>query len=151
MKLILMRHCKSDWSSGLADEDRPLNPRGRKAAVALGGWLRAQAHVPTHALVSSAARTRETFDLLALDTPVSFHDALYLAEPGTILDHVKANPSQVLLVVGHNPGIAELADGLVVDPPDHGRFVDYPTGATTVLDMAAGGKVVDFITPHDLG
>ncbi len=150
MKLILMRHCKSDWSSGLPDEDRPLNARGQKSAKALGDWLRNKHHVPTQALVSSASRTQETFSRLALNTPASHHDDLYLAEPKTILDRIKSTQADTLLVVGHNPGIAELVDGLVADPPDHPRFFDYPTGATTVLDMAAGGRVIDFITPRDV-
>lgn len=151
MKLILMRHCKSDWSTGQADEDRPLNKRGRGAATALGDWLRTKGHLPSAALVSSATRTRETFERLRLDCPATFHDSLYLAEPIVILDHIKSTPADTLLVVGHNPGIAELVDGLVPDAPNHPRFFDYPTGATTVLDMTAGGTVLDFITPRDLG
>ncbi|SDO60219.1 phosphohistidine phosphatase [Lutimaribacter pacificus] len=160
MRLILMRHAKSDWSSGVTrDHDRPLNARGLRAARAMGDWLRAQGYLPDRVLCSTATRTRETLDGLRIDAPVSFETGLYHASPDTMLRILHEANGQNVLMIGHNPGIAELAEALVATPPDHPRFFDYPTGATLVVDfqaadwsaVAAGrGASVDFVVPRDL-
>ena len=68
LRLILMRHAKSDWSyAGLDDHARPLNKRGRTSAAALGNWLRHNEYIPDHVLCSSAERTGETLLGLGLD------------------------------------------------------------------------------------
>lgn len=159
MRLILMRHAKSSWSTAaLADHDRPLNGRGRRSATALGSWLRAWGYVPDQVLCSTATRTRETLAGLAIKADVQFDPALYLADPATMLAAVRAATGKVVLMIGHNPGIAELAAELVAKAPAHDRFMDYPTGATLVVDFAAGwpdimpgtGQVVDFVVPREL-
>ena len=160
--LILMRHAKSDWSQGgLGDFDRPLNPRGRRSAVALGHWLRENDHAPDTALVSAARRTRETYDELALAAcKASFLDTLYHAGPQEILAAVMATDadSDRVLVIGHNPGMGALAGALAptLEDPDLAR---YPTGATTVIDFdidtwiglpSASPQPRDFIIPRRL-
>ena len=60
-RLLLLRHAKSDRPPGVADIDRPLNPRGRRAAPAIAGYLDAEELRPDLAIVSPSARTRETF------------------------------------------------------------------------------------------
>jgi len=161
-RLILMRHAKSDWSGGpAADIDRPLNARGRAGAETLGVWLRQQALIPDQVLCSAAARTVETLDLLAVPEPVSVARlrTLYLASHLAILDHLRQARGDVVLVLGHNPGIGVAAELLVAAPPDHPRFADYPTGATLVADFEIAawdevdwgmGTVQHFVVPRDL-
>ncbi|MGB0798447.1 MAG: SixA phosphatase family protein [Planktomarina sp.] len=150
MKLILMRHADASWDSDGGDHARRLSDGGQKAAAALGYWLRAKGHIPDHALVSDAARTRETFDRLKLTCPITFHADLYLAEPAQILKHLGAiQTGNTILMIGHNPGIAEVAHGITVTPPDHPGFWTFPSGAALVLDLA-DRQVIDFITPGDL-
>lgn len=159
MQLILMRHAKSDWSFEQEDHDRPLNPRGRLSAEALGDWLRDQDLTPDQVLCSTSARTRETFDLLKLETQVHFSDALYHAAPETMLDVLKQAQGQRVLMVGHNPGIALFANGLVAAAVAHPRFQDYPTCATLVVKFdisrwsdltLRSGTAQHFVVPREL-
>lgn len=160
MRLILMRHAKSDWQGPTTpDHDRPLNPRGRASAKALGDWMRHHAYLPDEVLCSTATRTRETLEELALTAPVEFVARLYHAEPWDMLDILRGAKGACVLMIGHNPGIAEFAQELVSTPVDHPRFHDYPTCATLVVDFDAGdwsevgqntGSVVNFAVPRDL-
>jgi phosphohistidine phosphatase len=116
MKLLLLRHGKSSWDDpSLADFDRPLAPRARKAAERMGRELAARNWLPQLALVSPAARTRETWELVtaALLGSVSadFPDSLYDASAGDVLSEIHRTPKAVktLLVLGHNPGLEDLA------------------------------------------
>jgi len=159
-RLILLRHAKSSWASaGLADHDRPLNARGRRAASAVGEWLRQEGYVPDLVLCSTARRTRETAELLRLDSEVGTLSELYHAEPAAMAGVLRRSGNAgCVLMVGHNLGIAAFAASLVERPPAHPRFLDYPTAATLVADFASGwadlragtGAVVDFIVPADL-
>ncbi|MBY6002771.1 histidine phosphatase family protein [Salipiger bermudensis] len=158
-RLILMRHAKSDWSSGGADHQRPLNKRGRKSAKALGDWLRAQGLVPDQALCSSATRTRETLDLLDVHATTRHEDRLYHAGPVAMLKCLNEAEGDTVIMVGHNPGIAEFADELMAEPPRHPRFADYPTGATLVAEFEiddwaqlqpATGRAAAFVIPREL-
>ncbi|NDW01941.1 histidine phosphatase family protein [Salipiger sp. PrR002] len=135
-RLILMRHAKSDWSVGTPDHARPLNDRGRRSAEALGDWLRAEDILPDQVLCSSAARTRETLDLLHLgELPTRFEDRLYLAGPSALLKSLQAATGTTVLMLAHNPGICDFANAVVSRGPNHPRFADYPTGATLVADF----------------
>ena len=158
--LILMRHAKSDWGdSRLPDSARPLNARGRKASTALGHWLRAQNQHPDQILCSSAVRTQETCARLKLDTAPELIDSLYLAEADEMLAVLRRASGDLVLMLAHNPGIAEFAVLLVANAPDHDRFEDYPTGAALLVqfDIAdwsalqpGTGSALQFLTPHDL-
>lgn len=158
--LILMRHAKSDWgSAGQRDHDRPLNARGRTSAKALGRWLKARGTIPDEILCSSAQRTQETCALLDLATPPTLLRTLYLAEAHEMLAALRTATGSTVLMLGHNPGIAELAEDIVSDPPEHDRFADYPTGATLLAgfdiddwgDLRPGtGQVEDFVIPREL-
>jgi phosphohistidine phosphatase len=157
--LMLMRHAKSDWSFDRADHDRPLNPRGRQAAPALGAWLRSTGHLPDQVLCSTAARTRETLDLLQLQSRACFERALYLAPPDQMLGILRAARGDRVLMLGHNPGIGQLAQDLLATAPDHPRFAAYPTGATLVVRFAVdtwadvlpgSGEHIDFVVPREL-
>lgn len=158
-RLILMRHCKSDWSFDLEDHDRPLNPRGLRSAEALGQWLRLNDTLPDQILCSSAVRTRETCEWLGLTVAPELRADLYLADPDAMLAALRQASGDTVLMIGHNPGIGWMAHLLATQPPVHERFDDYPTGATLVAefpitdwgDLSPGsGEVVDFITPREL-
>ncbi len=166
-RLILLRHAKSAWPAGLEDRDRPLNKRGREAAPLAGSYLRDENLLPDLALVSSAQRTRETFALIEAATPcpARYEDRLYLAAPRTLLDAVRetAHDVRTLLVVGHNPGLHDLAVSLV----GHGDRYAFarlrekmPTAAITVLDFAIdtwsevepkGARLDRYVTPNMFG
>ena len=158
--LILLRHAKSSWANPEQDDiDRPLNKRGKRAAAALGTWMRAEGWAPGEVLCSAARRTRETFDRLGLMAEPVLRDDLYEAAPGTLFAAIQGASNDTVLLVGHNPGIGALAQMLAAQTPSHGRFDDYPTGALTILrfDLDAwadiqpkSGEVVTFLTPHDL-
>ncbi len=138
MRLILMRHAKSDWSHpSLPDEHRPLNARGEANARALGVWLHANGLTPDEALLSPARRTVDTFLLLKIQAETHYLPKLYNAPASQILDTLSLAQGACVLLLGHNPGIAEAASRLVQTPPDHPRFADYPTAATLVVDFPA--------------
>ncbi|MFC6639321.1 SixA phosphatase family protein [Sulfitobacter sediminilitoris] len=117
-RLILMRHAKSDWSGGGNDHNRPLNPRGRKAAAALGDWLRAHDLLPDQVLSSSSMRTHETFVRLDLpqDIDVIFTRALYLATHDEILKAMRNASGDTILTLGHNPGSGIAASQILASP-----------------------------------
>ena len=162
LRLILMRHAKSDWGDpNLEDHDRPLNARGQRSAIALGDWLREEDILPDEILCSSSARTCAT--LAGLDLPEDiapeFQLGLYLAEPEDMLSMLQQATGDTVLMIGHNPGIAELAHRLVDRAPDHERFNDYPTGATLVVDFDEDywseigwheGQPSAFVVPREL-
>lgn len=159
--LVLMRHAKSSWDDPfLRDHDRPLNDRGKRSARVLGDWLRERGHIPQQALVSSSQRTQETFKRLALDVKAELHQSLYHAGADVLLRELRRADADTVLMLAHNPGIADFAERLVHTPPAHDRFVHYPTGATLIatfdIDVWAraswgGATATDFVIPRELG
>lgn len=134
-----MRHAKSDWQQqDQADHDRPLNPRGRHDAPRMAQWVADAGLVPDQVLCSSALRTRETISLMnacwPAPCPVSYEQALYLATPESILQVIRGGAigAATVMVLGHNPGISQLAALL------SGVGVDLPTAAVAVLDCPIG-------------
>jgi phosphohistidine phosphatase len=131
-ELLLLRHAKSSWATpGLADFDRPLNKRGRRAAAALARFLEDEGLRPALVLSSDSRRTRETLDLIhgALGSRVTIHlePRLYLADPSTLLDCLRKIPGDVpsVLMLGHNPGLQEFALALAE--------ASGPSGADTAV------------------
>ena len=118
-RLLLLRHARAvtarEDESDASDRSRALSPGGRRDAAALGERLRQRALAPEQALVSPALRTRETFDLLCPFAPAAprstFPDALYLAAPHTLLAMLRERNEArgSLMLIGHNPGLHELA------------------------------------------
>ena len=159
-RLILMRHAKSDWSASGDDHSRPLNARGTDSAPAMGRWLAEHGWLPDEILCSSATRTRQTLALLDLpQVPTRFERELYLAEPDEILETVQTATADTVLVLGHNSGIAEFAHQLIDDWPEHPRFDDYPTCATTLITFEVTdwtalrwgmGRCEDFAIPREV-
>ena len=107
--LLLLRHAKSSWDdASKPDHDRPLAPRGHRAAERVGAHLRASDHRPDLVLCSTSRRTRETLERLGLGgTDVRMEDRLYAADDETLLERVRELPEDVgaVLVVAHNPGL----------------------------------------------
>lgn len=160
-RLILTRHAKSDWDDPLlSDHDRPLNKRGRRDGPRIGAWLAQNGYLPDTVRLSTARRVQETWigikGALPEPTSVTSHRALYHAGPTQIMSFVQEAPTGTVMIVCHNPGIAEAAEQLAQEAPNHARFFDYPTAATTVFEFDEGAvqwgaaRVLDFVTPHDL-
>jgi phosphohistidine phosphatase len=123
-RLMLLRHAKSDWSAaGMRDHDRPLNPRGREAAPKMGAYMARHALVPDLIVASTATRVSETVQYVVpafTKQPKAVSDQrLYEAEADNLLKVIQETPRSVhsLLLVGHNPGMAELA-GLLMAAGD---------------------------------
>lgn len=153
-RLVVLRHAKSAWPSGVADHERPLAPRGRRDAPAAGRALAEADCLPDLALCSTAARARETWELASAQwgtpPPVRLEPRLYAADVPDLLEAVHEVPSVVrtLLLIGHNPGLAELVlslagDGLD-DTLDRVR-AKFPTSAIAVL--AWHGVTWDALAP----
>ena len=160
LKLILMRHAKSGWEDPVEDHYRPLNKRGRICAEVMGKWLQAKGYMPQEALVSTARRTTETFHGLGIaPQKVKFRSSLYHPSAQGLFTALRSGTEQTVLMVSHNPGIAEFAELLAKQPPTHERFYDFPTCATWVcgfnvscwkdLQMNSGINL-DFVIPSEL-
>ena len=113
-RLVLFRHAKSAWPD-LPDHDRPLAGRGRGDAPAIGRWLRETGCLPDLVWCSTAERATQTWQLaaaeLGADPPVSYEPKMYGATGSELADLVRQAPPRTgtLLLVGHNPGLQELA------------------------------------------
>ena len=119
MKLLLvLRHAAAAGKSAGEDRDRPLTPEGRRAAQSIGRRLKSDGLAPDRILCSPAQRARETLAAIgtSLDAlpPADFDEMLYLADPVTLLAHIRAVPAEAhcLLLIGHNPGLEELVRAL---------------------------------------
>ena len=131
--LILLRHAKSDWSGDEADVDRPLAKRGRRQAPEAGRWLAANIDRVDLAVVSPASRARSTWDLVAAELPVPpptrIDDRVYAASDAELLAVVRelSDDLRTVVLVGHNPGLEELASSLTGDE------TPLPTSALAVI------------------
>lgn len=141
-----MRHAKTERSNPDGDHARVLMERGHSDSDLIAGWLAENGIRPDLALVSDAARTRQTMaklkPALAEGADVRFSGSLYLAPPEAILHEIWATPAnaETLLVVGHNPGIHELAFELAGSGERRLRSTlagGFPTAALAVLDFDA--------------
>lgn len=163
-RLVFLRHAKAVPGAPRGDHDRDLAPRGVRDAGWAGTAIDAAGWQPDVALVSDARRTRRTFDLLAeaVDAPprLQLEPRLYDASPETILTAIARTAPDVecLLVIGHNPGIAETARRLARSGDAGARShlaQGYPTSSLAVIDLqaegwrevAAGGTLVEFMSP----
>lgn len=168
--LYLLRHAKSDWSDpSLEDFDRPLAPRGLKAAPRMGRAFRKQGLKLDLVLCSAARRAQETWEQfqseLKQDAHVKVMRSLYLATPSRLLSTVRRvrEPAQRVMLIGHNPGFHHLAvrlSGPASKPKALSKlWHKYPTGALAVIKFetatwsAVGdcpGRLVQFLRPKDM-
>lgn len=168
-RLLLLRHAKSSWDDpALDDFDRPLAPRGRKAAPRMGRELAARKWLPELVLASPAARTRETWELIAAElpglVPADFSDTLYDATAENILSEIQRTPKAVktLLVLGHNPGLENLARQLAGGNSEAKALQrlrkKFPTAALARFEFDGkwaelgygGARLTHFLRPKDL-
>ncbi len=171
-RLMLLRHAKSDWPDDVPDRERPLAKRGRRDAPVVGRWLRGHGYLPDTVICSVARRTRQTWELVAAELggsqSVTFEPRAYAASALTLLYLLRELPgtSRAALLIGHNPGIEELAAHLaahLAEAPDakgqsRSPRLRFPTAAVAVLefrgdwpDLAPGrARLLDFATPADM-
>ena len=167
-KLTLLRHAKSGWDDPVSrDFDRPLNPRGRRAARTVGREMKAQGLAFDLVLASPARRVVETLEEVEAGfgpLRADYDQRLYLATTATLLEIVRSAPDEIerLLVVGHNPGLEELA--LCLSRSDGSGLrgeveLKYPTGTVAEVELPVGrwaeakagiGRIARFIRPRDL-
>lgn len=165
--LVLLRHAKSSWDEdGLADHGRPLAPRGRRAVEALRRHLAGTDIAPDLVLCSTATRAVETWEGVAPAfppaTPVELSPELYGAGAGDLVRRLRQLAEVgCVLVVGHNPGLEDLAAGLVGSGPDdllRRLHTKFPTGALATLDVPGAwadlrwgtAELVGYVVPRDL-
>jgi phosphohistidine phosphatase len=167
--LHLLRHAKSSWDEPeRADRDRPLAPRGDRAALLMRDHLHISRARPALVLCSPALRTRQTLEAvlpaLAPDTPVRLEEDLYDVTSQDLLQRLRRLDDSIaeVLVIGHNPALHDLACDLAADSSDPvvARLRrKLPTGALVTLvlqddswtGLGPGGAVVrDLVLPRDL-
>jgi phosphohistidine phosphatase len=167
---MLLRHAKSSWTEpGLDDMDRPLTPRGRRAAQAMGRVMAAKRLLPDLVLCSPARRARDTWKLAAEELKTApkliVEDAIYdFGDGGRLIEAVRrmGDGAKTVLVVGHNPAMERAAVRLA---GGGGRKLreridrKYPTAALAVIafdladwtGLAEGkGELQHFIRPKDI-
>ena len=168
-RLLLLRHAKSDWSDpALDDFDRPLAPRGARAAPRMGRHLKRKGLVPDLVLCSTARRAQETWDLVAAElgreVPVQFSKGLYAVSSAALLAAIRRVPDDCgrLLLIGHNPEIEDLAHRLAGTGKAKALALlaeKYPTGALAEIRFArdswskigeGAGTLQRFVRPRDL-
>lgn len=162
LRLILTRHAKSAWNDPTAtDHARVLNERGRRAAGVMGDWLLSRGDLPQEVLCSDAARTVETWEIMAPKfTPAPklvLKPALYHAPADVMLAVLRGATAPVVMMIGHNPGISDFASRILSRAPADSDFARYPTCATLVATFEAEtwdqiafgqGAVLDFMVPR---
>ena len=145
-RLYVLRHGKSvrDIPSP-PDHDRPLAPRGERAADRIARHLRDQGISPDLILCSSSLRTRQTLDRLAPsfgpETTVKVERALYEAPAAGILERVRRTPDEVgsVMLIGHNPGLQDLALMLAGRGERLPMLKEkFPTGGLATLEFEGG-------------
>ena len=176
-QLLLLRHAKSSWDDKtLPDRDRPLNPRGRRSAVAMCQAMRDLGLAPDMVMLSPSRRTIETLEALEPWDEVPLiepMEGLYLATAAQLLGVLHGVPETVrsVMLIGHNPGLHDLAVRLVGPrgvaarggQGEVGRAIEhlvagYPTAALAEFGIAGpwwqldtgGGQLIRFLRPRDL-
>ena len=154
-KLVVMRHAAAETVAD-SDASRALTRRGARDAAIAGKWLVDQTFVPDHALVSSALRTRQTWEAMARaagwDLSPEVQPALYAAGAESALDLLRAVPVEAtqLVVLGHNPTVSYLAlmlaDGAGDPVAMRAMGAGYPTSATALFEVESGWRELSYST-----
>ena len=168
--LILWRHAKSAWDdANLQDYDRPLAPRGLRAAPLMARWIQKNCPGPDAIICSPARRARQTLQAYLSVTEdasltVRLLPIIYEATPVAIINEVKeCKDAKTVLLVGHNPSLQDLAlqslrESAFGQPEAHRLIKKFPTAAACVLqvqgtwnDLKRGSaKLIAFTRPKDL-
>jgi phosphohistidine phosphatase len=169
MRLLVLRHAKSEKAeAGMPDRVRRLNARGLRDAAAVGAYIVRHGLAPDAALVSAAQRTRETWEQVAAELAVppspAYEERLYNSGGGAILKLIRqaGGAARTLLVIGHNPGLHDLARNLIASGDVEWREQlneRLPTAGLVVIDFAVeswgklhahAGRLERFVTPRSL-
>ncbi|MBR0874594.1 histidine phosphatase family protein [Bradyrhizobium tropiciagri] len=169
-RLLLLRHAKTETDSPSGhDQDRRLDERGHRDAAEIGGWLADNPPRPNRVLVSPAVRTRETWEIVreamkeaGPQPKVEFVPELYGADPAQLLTTIRmasvTDPKRLMLI-GHNPGMHELALTLTGSGDEASKRAlhdNLPTSGLAIFDFAIDdwnevsfrrGKLVLFVSP----
>lgn len=168
MRLWLLRHAKSSWDDpGAEDRDRPLAPRGERAADQMCDYFAAAGINPALVLCSSALRTRQTLarvlPALEPELEVRIESSLYTFDAASLLERVRAIPEGVasVMLIGHNPAMQELGIRLAAEGERLGQLAQkFPTGALAEIELPAiswhevgesAGELTRFVVPRGLG
>jgi phosphohistidine phosphatase len=168
-RLLLLRHAKTERAEpGERDRDRKLIERGRTDAPIIGAYMARHRLIPDLVLVSPAARALETWQLVAATfskTPRMVKDErIYNAGTDTLVELIReTDDARTLLVVGHNPGLHDLARQLIGsgDIEARGNLNEkLPTSGLVVIDLAfddwsklreRAGRLERFVSPRLIG
>ena len=165
--VLLLRHGKSSRADPtLADVDRPLTQRGERSSRVVGEYMANKQVRPSLVLCSPSRRTRQTLEAiepsLSRRAPVEFAPELYAASQGQLLESLRALPDSVesVLVIGHNPGLRDLALALASRGDQLQRIEEkFPTAALATLtfpgeswaELRPGlAELVDYVVPAQL-
>ena len=165
--VILLRHGKSSWSdSTLADIDRPLAPRGKRASRKVAKYMRRKRIQPALVLCSPSLRTRQTLEAvessLGKRCTVEVVPQLYAASEQELLERLRALPESVrsVMLIGHNPGLHNLALVLASRGADLPQLEQkFPTGALATLAVRSDSwtalspgeaELVEYVLPRQL-
>jgi len=165
-RLLLLRHAKTERPEpGERDRDRKLTKRGRADAATIGAYMARHGLVPDLVLVSPVTRAQDTWALLApafaKAPPVTLEERIYDATPEQLVRLIREpRQANALLVVGHNPGMQQLAVGLIASGEVEAReriSEKLPTCGLVVIDFAfddwsrlhaSAGRLERFVTPR---
>ena len=168
-RLLLLRHSKTERPEpGERDRDRKLMPRGRADAPLIGAYMARHRLIPDLVLVSPAQRTVETWALVGAAfskaPKVMKNDRIYNAGTETLADLIReTDDARSLLLVGHNPGLHDLATELIGSGDVEARESlneKLPTSGLVVIDFAfddwselhdSAGRLDQFVTPRSIG
>ncbi|MDQ0395151.1 SixA phosphatase family protein [Labrys monachus] len=165
-RLILLRHAKSAYPDGVTDHERPLAARGQRDAPVIGKEMARRGLSPDHVVISTARRTRETFNLVEPflgQHTAHYERAVYEAPIDAILRVIRAIGPEVasLMIIGHNPGLERTASHLVRGGGTAASPLEdkFPTAALAVIDLDVPqwkdvgphlGTLAMFLTPKQL-
>ena len=168
LRLMLLRHAKSDTIAGMADIERPLTERGFRQAKRVGHYLREQHLLPEQVIVSCATRTQQTWQAIlpAFDKPVAYatEDRIYEASVANIIAVIRGviPGPRTLLLIGHNPGLALTTQYLCGQGEAEalGRLqMGFSPASLAVMDFDVdawmdiceqGGRLIRFETPDTM-
>ena len=167
--LFLLRHAKSSWDEpGLVDHDRPLSKRGIKAAPLMARAMVQRNWLPDFALVSSAMRTQQTWQLAREEFPARIEahveNSIYEAPAEAIANAIRKIPERVssLIVIGHNPGLEDISTYLASPGSDEDALFNlrqkFPTAALARFSYDSEWKslsqqsagLTHFLTPRQM-
>lgn len=167
-ELHLLRHAKAvPQEEGGPDRERALEKRGRRGAQAIAQWIEQHRLAPELVLCSPSLRTRQTLDIVApafaRPPKILLEEGIYLASARQLLARLRQVPkaAESVMVVGHNPGLQELAVLLaeVTNGPAASRLAEgFPTGALVSFELAVAWAALDrrsaritaFVSPKEL-